>query len=67
VMQLKDREPAKREDFDKEKSEFMRELKERAEVEALTAYVARLRQAHESEITINPRFLEDKALDADDS
>jgi hypothetical protein len=45
----------------------MRELKERAEVEALTAYVARLRQAHESEITINPRFLEDKALGADDS
>lgn len=67
VMQLKDREPAKREDFDKEKSEFIRELKERAQVEALTAYVARLRQAHDSEITINPRFLEDKALDADDS
>jgi peptidyl-prolyl cis-trans isomerase D len=67
VMQLKDREPAKREDFDKEKSEFMRELKERAEVEALTAYVARLRQARESEITVNPRFLEEKATGADDS
>ena len=66
-MQLKDREPAKREDFDKEKSEFMRELKERAEVEAVTAYLARLRQAREAEIIVNPRFLEDKVGNADDS
>ncbi|HKO92930.1 MAG TPA: peptidylprolyl isomerase, partial [Polyangiaceae bacterium] len=67
VMQLKDREPAKREDFDKEKSEYMRELKARAEVEALTAYLDRLRRAREAEITVNPRFLEDKAGIADDS
>jgi len=67
VMQLKDREPAKREDFDKEKSEFMRELKERAEVEALTGYLARLRQARDAEISVNPRFLEDKVGNADDS
>jgi peptidyl-prolyl cis-trans isomerase D len=66
VMQLKDREPAKREDFDKEKAEFMRELKERAEAEALTAYVSRLRQSREADIQVNARFLEDKST-ADDS
>ncbi len=66
VMQLKDREPAKREDFDKEKLEFMRELKQRAESEALTAFVSRLRQSRESEIMVNARFLEDKSS-ADDS
>jgi hypothetical protein len=66
VLQLKDREPAKREDFDKEKTEFMREMKQKAEVEALTAHVNRLRSAREKEITVNPRFLEDKSA-ADDS
>jgi peptidyl-prolyl cis-trans isomerase D len=66
VMQLKDREPAKPEDFEKEKSEFIRELKARAEVEALTRYVARLRQAHEGQININQRFLQDK-VSSDDS
>jgi parvulin-like peptidyl-prolyl isomerase len=65
VMQLKDREPAKREDFEKEKAEFMRELKERAEGEALTQHVARLRHAREAEINVNPRFLEDKVRDDD--
>jgi hypothetical protein len=66
VMQLKEREPVKREDFDKEKAEFMRELKQKAEVEALTAHITRLRQAREKEIVVNTRFLEDKSA-ADDS
>jgi hypothetical protein len=66
VMQLKEREPVKREDFDKEKAEFMRELKQKAEVEALTAHVSRLRQAREKEIVVDARFLEDKSA-ADDS
>jgi len=66
IMQLKEREPVKREDFDKEKVEFMRELKQKAEVEALTAHVTRLRQAREKDIVVNPRFLEEKSA-ADDS
>ncbi|MEO8178579.1 MAG: SurA N-terminal domain-containing protein [Deltaproteobacteria bacterium] len=66
VMQLKEREPVKREDFDKEKAEFMRELKQKAEVEALTAHVTRLRQAREKDIVVNPHFLEEKSA-ADDS
>jgi peptidyl-prolyl cis-trans isomerase D len=65
VMQLKDREAARREDFDKEKGEFIRELKERAEAEALTQYVARLRHAREGQINVNSRFLEDKVRDDD--
>jgi hypothetical protein len=44
----------------------MRELKQRAEAEALTAYVSRLRQSREKDIQINARFLEDKST-ADDS
>jgi hypothetical protein len=66
VMQLKEREPAKREDFDKEKAEFIRELKQRAEAEVLTSYISRLRQSREKEIQVNARFLEEKAT-ADDS
>ncbi|MEY4544887.1 MAG: hypothetical protein RL685_1082 [Pseudomonadota bacterium] len=66
VMQLKEREAVKREDFDKEKAEFIRELKQRAESEALTSYVSRLRQSHEKEIQVNQRFLEEKST-ADDS
>jgi peptidyl-prolyl cis-trans isomerase D len=66
VLQLKDREPAKREDFEKEKSDFMREMKQRAQAEALSAHVARLRQAREKDINVNRRFLDDKTT-ADDS
>jgi peptidyl-prolyl cis-trans isomerase D len=66
VLQLKDREPAKREDFEKEKSDVMREMKARAEAEALSAHVARLREARAKEISVNQRFLDDKTT-ADDS
>jgi peptidyl-prolyl cis-trans isomerase D len=66
VLQLKDREPAKREDFEKEKSDFMHEMKLRAEAEALSAHVARLRQEHEKDINVNRRFLDEKTT-SDDS
>jgi peptidyl-prolyl cis-trans isomerase D len=67
VLQLKDREPAKREDFDKEKAEFLRQLKERAQSDALTAFVASLRRAHEQEITVNEKYLDPKTPTQDDS
>lgn len=67
LLQLKDKEPAKREDFEKEKAEVMRQLSERAESDALTAFVNRLRKAREHEITINQRFLDAKGEAADDS
>jgi hypothetical protein len=66
IMQLKDKEPAKPEDFEKEKYEVIAELEDRARSEALSVYVARLRKARDGDIKINQRYLEDKA-DADDS
>jgi peptidyl-prolyl cis-trans isomerase D len=67
IMQLKDKEPAKREDFEKEKHDFMAEVTERARAEAVTAFVGRLRKAREAEITVNQRYLEEKASTEDDS
>jgi parvulin-like peptidyl-prolyl isomerase len=67
ILQLKDKEPAKREDFEKNKAEYLSEYKARAESEALTAFVARLRKAQESKIVINERFLDAKPGAGDDS
>lgn len=67
VLQLKDKTPAKREDFDKNKAEYLDEYKARAQSEALTAYVSRLRKERESAIRVNERFLEVKAGAGDDS
>jgi hypothetical protein len=67
LLQLKDKEPAKREDFEKNKAEYMQQFKARAESEALTAFVARLKKAKESEIQINERFLDARADEKDDS
>lgn len=67
IMQLKDKEPSKREDFEKEKHEFIADLESRAQSEALTSYVARLKKAREKDITVNQRYLEEKADAEDDS
>jgi parvulin-like peptidyl-prolyl isomerase len=67
VLQLKDTEPAKREDFEKNKAEYMEQFKARAESDALTAFVARLKKAKESEIQINERFLDAATQASDDS
>jgi peptidyl-prolyl cis-trans isomerase D len=67
VLQLKDKEPAKREDFEKNKAEYMGQFKARAESDALTAFVARLKKAKESEIQINERFLDAATNARDDS
>jgi peptidyl-prolyl cis-trans isomerase D len=67
VLQLKDKEPAKREDFEKNKAEYVSQFKARAESEALTAFVARLRKEHEGEIRLNERFLDAKTSVRDDS
>ncbi len=67
LLQLKDKEAAKREDFDKNKAEYVGEFKARAEAEALTAFVSRLRQARAGEIQINDRFLDARTETPDDS
>jgi len=66
LIQLKDKEQVKREEFDKNKAEYLSEYKARAESEALSAFLARLRKDHENEIRINERFLDPKTT-ADDS
>ena len=67
VLQLKDKEPAKREDFEKNKAEYLTEFRARAQSDALTAFVSRLRKQRESEIKINERFLDAKGDERDDS
>jgi hypothetical protein len=67
LIQLKDKEPVKREEFDKNKAEYLSEYKARAESEALSAFLARLRKDHEKEIRINERFLDPKTSASDDS
>lgn len=67
VLQLKEKEPARREDFEKNKAEYMSEFKARAQSDALTAFVARLKKAKEREIEINERFLDPKTDARDDS
>lgn len=67
LLQLKDSEPAQREDFEKSKAEYLSVLEARAESDALTAFVARLRKAREGEIQINERFANPKVDERDDS
>lgn len=67
ILQLKDKEPVTPEAYAADKAEFVRELRERAQSDALNAYVSRLRQAHANDIVIDQRFLEQKDNAANDS
>ena len=64
VLQLKEKTAATREDFASEKGPAVRRLEIEKRADALTRYVARLRQAKEAKIEVNDRLLEDpKAAD----
>jgi peptidyl-prolyl cis-trans isomerase D len=66
VVQLKEKTAATREDFATEKGPTLRRLQIQKRADALTRYVARLRQAKEAKIEVNDRILEDpKAADRD--
>jgi peptidyl-prolyl cis-trans isomerase D len=66
VLQLKEKTAATREEFATEKGPTMRRLEIEKRADALTRYVARLRQAKEGKIELNDRILEDpKAADRD--
>jgi parvulin-like peptidyl-prolyl isomerase len=66
VLQLKEKTAATREEFATEKAPTMRRLEIEKRADALTRYVARLRQAKEGKIELNERILEDpKAADRD--
>lgn len=57
VVQLKERKPATKEEFDKERDQYMQGLLLAKQGEALAYYVRRLREASKQEITINQNNL----------
>lgn len=59
LLQLKEKTVVTQEMFDKEKSEVMDQLKQRAQSAALTRYLARLRSAAGDSIQPNPVYLAD--------
>lgn len=60
LLQLKEKTPATREDFEARKQEIMRELLIRKQADALVSYVRRLRDEMQSKIQIDARFLSDE-------
>ncbi|HTQ07650.1 MAG TPA: peptidylprolyl isomerase [Polyangiaceae bacterium] len=67
VMQLKEKTPVSREQFEKEKWPIVRHLEQRKADAALTRYVADLRKAAGSKLKIDERFAqESKAESAED-
>ncbi len=66
VIQLKEKTAATRDDFASAKADVIRQLVIAKQADALTRYVARLRQAQQGKIDINDRILEEpKAGDQD--
>lgn len=66
VLQLKEKTAATREDFAKEKGDVVKRLAIAKQSDALTRYVARLRQSKQDKIQVNERILEEpKSVDRD--
>jgi peptidyl-prolyl cis-trans isomerase D len=66
VLQLKEKTAVTREEFTQKKSELMRELQLRKQADALVSYIKRLRNAMQSQIQIDPRYVnEDAKLNED--
>ena len=65
VMQLIDRKPATRESFDKEREKFTRPLLAMKQRDALSAYVARLREVAKGETKMNQAYAVDKTQPED--
>ncbi len=67
VMQLKEKDPAKREEFDKNKAAIVGTRTEEKASEALTNYVAELRKSLGDKLKVDPRYQEElKASDRND-
>lgn len=68
VMQLKSKEPAKREEFDKDKVKLIRQLSQVKANELLANYVAKLREEAGDQLTFDKALVEStKAEDDDES
>jgi peptidyl-prolyl cis-trans isomerase D len=63
VMQLKEKTPATREEFEAQKAELIRQLRVAKESEALVAYVDRLRKEHGERIERNLALVDDGTAD----
>ena len=59
VMQLKEKNLAKREDFAKDRLALMRKMRDAKEHDAVVRYVLELRKTGESKIKINQRYVEE--------
>jgi peptidyl-prolyl cis-trans isomerase D len=64
VIQLKEKTPASREEFEKEKWPLLRALRQAKAGEALTRYVAELRRAAGDKLKVNAKFAEESKPDA---
>lgn len=68
VLQLKEKTLASREEFDKDKAEILRQLRETMQGDALARYVQTLREKAKDAIILNPRFIDSATeLPADES
>jgi peptidyl-prolyl cis-trans isomerase D len=61
VLQLKEKTTVTREDFAEKKSELVRELQLRKQADALVSYIKRLRDAMQSQIQVDTRYVKDDA------
>jgi hypothetical protein len=67
VLQLKEKDPVSRADFDEERTEVLRDFRQQAQLDALASYVERLREAAQDKINVNARYLDASQDDSDDS
>jgi peptidyl-prolyl cis-trans isomerase D len=66
VLQLKEKTAVTREEFTEKKSQLMRELQVRKQADALVSYIKRLRDAMQSQIQIDARYVnEDTKMNED--
>lgn len=65
VMQLKEKTTVTKEDFEKEKGDFLRQLTLMKQSDALTRYVASLRKANSKKIEIDARFKEEPKVEGE--
>jgi peptidyl-prolyl cis-trans isomerase D len=61
IVQLKEKTPATREDFESHKAQIVRELRLRKQADTLISYVKRLRDEAEGQIHIDPRYVAEAA------
>lgn len=66
VIQLKEKTPASREEFEKEKWPLLRALRQAKASEALTRFVAELRRTAGDKLKVNAKFAEESKPDANE-